>query len=203
MAPMRRASPVDDRESNFRSPRRASDAGFPRRTRSGRRNNEGCNAKGAQAHLRRMYCCQYASFHSRNETSSLQASRAHVVPARPNFRSSFVSLVPDGILWMVDRALSTPFRQSGRDAGIEAYANRVKRVVSPRSSLEADRQADPRDRQRNASLTSTVIRLTSINSSKWIGALSPCPTALRNAVAQAFCPLSCRHSFILLNPGQP
>src|SRR5712691_7189380 len=56
---------------------------------------------------------------------------------------------------------------------------------------------------RIASATSIVTRLTSISSPKGIGLAVPSRTDETNADAQALCPLSCRHKFIVLNPGHP
>src|SRR4051812_27056092 len=56
---------------------------------------------------------------------------------------------------------------------------------------------------RAASPSLIVIRATSKISLKGIGAGPPLRIALIKDCAQIFCPLSCRHKFIDLNPGQP
>ena len=77
-----------------------------------------------------------------------------------------------------------------------------------RAKLGADFSMVPSDHRRltsiyrNASAASIDTRLTSINSSNGIGAAPPCSTACTKAAAHAFCPLFCRHRFILLNPDQ-
>lgn len=51
--------------------------------------------------------------------------------------------------------------------------------------------------------SSMLIRLTSKISSSGIGVDLQPSMASTKALAQAFCPLSCRHRFIFVKPGQP